>query len=152
MPPLPPRLLGIEGRRRLELVQRDQEAVLQARDYSATEILCDGRMVEIRALRPDDRTGLLAAVSRASQQSLYRRFFTFKRGFTDREVDFFVNVDFVDHVAPIAVLEADGQPVIVGGRYIVVRAGAAEVAFVDDAHQMQGIGAALMRHLAALAR
>jgi GNAT superfamily N-acetyltransferase len=154
MPPLPPRLLGIGRRRRLELVKRDQEAVLQARDYSATEILRNGRTVEIRALRPDDRTGLLAAVGRTSQQSLYRRFFAFKRGFTDREVDFFVNVDFVDHVALVAVLKEDGRPVIVGGgRYIVVRAGEAEVAFVvDDAHQGQGIGAALMRHLAALAR
>jgi GNAT superfamily N-acetyltransferase len=128
--------------------------VLQARDYSATEILRDGRTVKIRALRPDDRTGLLAAVDRTSQQSLYRRFFAFKRGFTEREIDFYLNVDFVDHVALVAVLEEDGQSVIGGGgRYIVVQAGAAEVAFVvDDAHQGQGIGAALMRHLAALAR
>jgi GNAT superfamily N-acetyltransferase len=150
----PAPIFGIRGRRRLELVPHNQEAVLQTRDYSATEILRDGRTVEIRALRPDDRTGLLAAVGRTSQQSLYRRFFAFKRGFTDREVDFYVNVDFVDHVALVAVLEEDGQPVIVGGaRYIVVRAGEAEVAFVvDDAHQRQGIGAALMRHLAALAR
>jgi GNAT superfamily N-acetyltransferase len=97
---------------------------------------------------------MLAAVGRTSQQSLFRRFFTFKRGFTDREVDFYLNVDFVDHVALVAVLEEDGRPVIVGGaRYIVVREGEAEVAFVvDDAHQGQGIGAALMRHLAILAR
>jgi GNAT superfamily N-acetyltransferase len=128
--------------------------VLQVRDYTATEFLRDGRTVEIRALRPEDRAGMLAAVDRTSQQSLYRRFFTFKRGFTDREVDFYVNVNFVDHVALVAVLEEDGQPVIVaGGRYIVVRAGEAEVAFVvDDAHQGRGLGASLMRHLAALAR
>jgi RimJ/RimL family protein N-acetyltransferase len=108
----------------------------------------------VRALRPEDRAGLLAAVSRTSDQSLYRRFFAFKRGFTDQEVDFYVNVDFVSHVALVAVLEEDGRPVIVGGaRYIVVRPGQAEVAFaVDDAHQGKGIGAALMRHLVALAR
>jgi GNAT superfamily N-acetyltransferase len=60
----------------------------------------------------------------------------------------------VDHVALVAVLTENGRPVIVGGaRYIVVGAGVAEVAFVvDDAHQGQGIGAALLRHLAALAR
>jgi GNAT superfamily N-acetyltransferase len=129
-------------------------AVLQVRDYTATELLRDGRTVEIRALRPEDRVGMLAAVSRTSQLSLYRRFFTFKRGFTAREVDFYVNVNFVDHVALVAVLEEDGQPVIVaGGRYIVVGAGEAEVAFVvDDAHQGRGLGASLMRHLAALAR
>src|SRR5918993_3019363 len=128
--------------------------MVQARDYSTTEALRDGHTVEIRALRPEDRAGLLAAVGRTSDQSLYRRFFGFKRGFTDQEVDFYVNVDFVSHVALVAVLEEDGRPVIVGGaRYIVVRPGQAEVAFaVDDAHQGKGLGAALMRHLVALAR
>jgi RimJ/RimL family protein N-acetyltransferase len=127
---------------------------LQARDYSATETLRDGRKVEIRALRPEDRAGLLAAVDRTSDQSLYRRFFGFKRSFTDQEVDFYVNVDFVGHVALVAVLQEDSRPVIVGGsRYIVVQPGQAEVAFaVDDAHQGKGIGTALMRHLAAIAR
>jgi RimJ/RimL family protein N-acetyltransferase len=127
---------------------------LQARDYSATETLRDGRTVDIRALRPEDRAGLLAAVGRTSDQSLYRRFFGFKRGFTDQEVDFYVNVDFVGHVALVAVLQEDGRPVIVGGsRYIVVQPGQAEVAFaVDDAHQGQGVGTALMRHLGDIAR
>lgn len=128
--------------------------MVQVRDYSAPETLRDGRTVVVRALRPEDRAGLLAAVGRTSDQSLYRRFFAFKRGFTDQEVDFYVNVDFVSHVALVALLEEDGQPVIVGGaRYIVVQPGQAEVAFaVDDAHQGKGIGAALMRHLVALAR
>jgi L-amino acid N-acyltransferase YncA len=60
----------------------------------------------------------------------------------------------VDHVALVAVLEEDSHPVIVGGaRYVVTAAGTAEVAFaVDDAHQGQGIGALLMKHLAAIAR
>ena len=128
--------------------------MVQARDYSAPETLRDGRTVVVRALRPEDRADLLAAVGRTSDRSLYRRLFAIKRGFTDREVDFYVNVDFVGHVALVAVLAEDGQPVIVGGaRYIVVRPGQAEVAFaVDDAHQAQGIGATLMRHLVVLAR
>jgi len=127
---------------------------LQARDYSATETLRNGRAIEIRALRPEDRAGLLAAVGRTSDQSLYRRFFAFKRGFTDQEVDFYLNVDFVGHVALVALLEDNGRPVIVGGcRYIVGPPGQAEVAFaVDDAHQGQGVGTALMRHLVAIAR
>jgi GNAT superfamily N-acetyltransferase len=54
----------------------------------------------------------------------------------------------------VAQIEEDGRPVIVGGaRYIMGHPGQAELAFaVDDGHQGQGIGAALMRHLAALAR
>jgi hypothetical protein len=72
---------------------------LQPRDYLAAEALRDGRIVEIRALRPEDRAGMLDAVGRTSEQSLYRRFFGFKRGFTEREIDFYVKVDFVSHVA-----------------------------------------------------
>lgn len=127
---------------------------MPARDYRATETLRDGRPIEIRALRPEDRAGLLAAVSRTSDRSLYRRFFAFKRDFTDREVDFYLNVDFVGHVTLVAVLEENGRPVTVGGcRYIVGPPGRAEVTFaVDAAHQGQGVGTALMRHLVIIAR
>ena len=125
----------------------------EAAKYSAVEALRDGRRVEIRALRPDDRADLLAAVDRTSAKSLHRRFFTVKRRFTERETDFFLNVDFVSHVALVAVVEEDGRSVIAGGgRYVLVEPGRAEVAFaVVDAYQRQGIGALLMRHLAAIA-
>jgi GNAT superfamily N-acetyltransferase len=128
--------------------------MVQARDYSANETLQDGRTIEIRALRPEDRASLLASVGRTSSQSLYRRFFAFRRGFTDREIDLYLDVDFVSHVALVAVLNENGQPVIVGeARYVVVQRGEAEVAFaVDDPHQGHGIGTALMRHLVTMAR
>jgi hypothetical protein len=43
-------------------------------NYSATEILRDGRTVEIRAQRPQDREGMQAAILRSSAESLRRRF------------------------------------------------------------------------------
>ena len=97
---------------------------------------------------------MLAAVGRTSAQSLYRRFFGAKRHFSESEKTFFLNVDFVNHVALVAVAEDDGRRMIVGGgRYIVVRPGIAELAFaVVDEQQGRGIGAALMRHLVQLAR
>src|SRR5258705_12687526 len=98
-----------------------------AADYSSVEALRNGGRVEIRALRPDDRADLIAAVGRTSAQSLYRRFFGLKRSFTEQEVAFFVNVDFVNHVALIALIDEGRRSVSVGGgRYIVVQPRQAE--------------------------
>src|SRR5258707_6338166 len=123
-------------------------------DFSAIEHLRDGREVEIRALRPDDKDDMLAAVGRTGMKSLQRRFFAVKRGFSEKEIAFFMNIDFSNHVALIALADEDGRRVIIGGgRYIVVEPGRAEIAFVViDAYQGQGIGTLLMRHLAAIAR
>jgi len=127
---------------------------MDAAAYSAVDTLRDGRRAEIRAFQPGDQDDLLAAVGRTSAVSLYRRFFTVKRGFSEREQQFFLNVDFKDHVALMAWIDEAGRQVIVGGgRYVVVRPGVAEVAFiVIDQYQGQGIGGAIMRHLAIIAR
>ena len=77
--------------------------------YSAVETLRDGRPMEIRALRPDDQVELLAAVERSSPKSRYRRFFGAKRYFSDKEIAYFVNVDFVNHVALVVVVAEGGS-------------------------------------------
>jgi RimJ/RimL family protein N-acetyltransferase len=129
-------------------------SVSKAVDYSVVERLRDGSEIEICALRPADQQEMLAAVGRISIESLQRRFFVPKRHFSDKEIDFFMNVDFKDHVALVAEINENGRRVIVGGgRYIMVRPGQAEMAFaVVDAYQGKGIGAVLMRHLLAIAR
>ena len=80
-----------------------------AATYSVVEVLRDGRRIEIRALRADDRRDLLNAVERTSAQSLYRRFFGAKRDFSEKEIEFFTNVDFINHVALIATVEEGGR-------------------------------------------
>lgn len=122
--------------------------------YSVAARLRDGREVEIRALRPEDKDDMLAAVGRTGTQSLQRRFFVVKRGFSEREIAFFMNIDFVNHVALVALADEDGSKVIIGGgRYILTEPGKAEIAFVViDDYQGQGVGTLLMRHLAVIAR
>ena len=121
--------------------------------FHVTETLQDGSVVEIRAQRPEDKEAILAEVEHASAETLYHRFFAVKRRLSEKEEHFFFDVDFVNHVALVAVAR-DGRDRIIGGcRFIVTGPGKAEVAFsVADDFQHHGLGAALMRHITSIAR
>jgi len=121
--------------------------------YSAREQLRNGWFIHIRALKPEDEADMLVAIQRTHAESLRRRFFATKREFTEKEKDFFLHIDFVNHVALVATLDSDPRQIVGGCRYIMTEPGKAEVAFVViDAFQGQGIGTVLTRHLAGLAR
>ena len=128
--------------------------MIDAANYLATETLHDGRTITIRAQRPEDLDGWRAALARTSAATLYLRFFGAKREISDKEAHYFLDIDFVKHVALVAIADEDGRPILIGGgRYVVIEPGKAEAAFalVDD-YQAKGIGSALMRHLVAIGR
>jgi hypothetical protein len=96
----------------------------EAINYTARELLRDGSQIDIRALRREDEADMLAAIGKTSAQSLQRRFFVMKRHFSDKERAFFMDVDFKNHVAIVALAEEAGRKIIVGGgRYIVFEPG-----------------------------
>ncbi|MGB9648600.1 MAG: GNAT family N-acetyltransferase [Stellaceae bacterium] len=123
-------------------------------DYAAEERLRNNLPLHIRALRPSDRAAMFASFQRMSEESRYRRFFAPKHGFSEREIEDFINVDFINHVALAAVVgEGDSEVIAGAGRYIVTEPNRAEIACaVDDAHQNLGIATHLIRHLLVIAR
>ena len=127
---------------------------MEASQYSAAEALRDGRPIQVRALRPEDREAMGRAAHGMSEESIYRRLFSPRHYMSEQEIAYYMNVDFTNHVALVAVLSENGNQVIVGGgRYVVTEPGTAEVAFaVPDAYQGQRVGGLLMKHLAQIAR
>jgi len=115
----------------------------------------DNRELLIRWVRPYDRDGLAAALDMMSDKALYQRFFMPIKQLTDRQLEFFTNVDQVDHIA-WGILDTD-HPHIPGlGIARCVRdqeyPHIAEAAVtVPDAFQGQGFGTLLLAilHLSA---
>ncbi|WGL53944.1 GNAT family N-acetyltransferase [Nocardioides sp. BP30] len=127
-----------------------QDAPTYPAHWTADVLLRDGRTAHIRPVTPDDKELLVEFYARVSDESKYYRFFSPMPVLSEKDVDRFTEVDYVDRVAFVLTLR--GRMIAIG-RYDVVRAGEAEVAFlVEDAYQGRGIGQLLLEHLAQAAR
>jgi acetyl coenzyme A synthetase (ADP forming)-like protein len=131
-----------------------EDTSLEARNYSAHEVLRDGSSIHIRAIRADDKDRLLDHFRHMSQDSIYHRFFGLKHSLSEQDLVRFTEIDFVSHVALVATLRTGGDERFIGvGRYVTTGPARAEVAFaVLDEHQGRGIGTVLLDHLGRVAR
>jgi hypothetical protein len=118
-------------------------------DWVVDALLSDGAAVCIRPIRPDDGAALSAFHDGLSEETVYRRFFSYKPHLTERDVERFTHVDYRDRMAFVAVL---GDRLIGVARYDrMAGTDEAEVAFViADAHQGRGLGTVTARVLARL--
>jgi acyl-CoA synthetase (NDP forming)/GNAT superfamily N-acetyltransferase len=145
--------------------------------WEADVVLADGGTAHLRPIRPGDAELLRAFYARLSPESIYYRFFSPRPRLTDREIEHFTTVDYVDRVALIVTI---GEAMVAVVRYDRVgardaaggngenggadgstgasgsspeRSQTAEVAFlVEDAHQGRGLGSVLLEHIAEAAR
>ena len=131
--------------------------MLDAKNYTARETLKNGLQVTIRAIRPDDRDDFLAAFNELDERSIYLRFFTANKSFSEKELTQAVDVDFIRIVALVTCIkDNDEEKIIGGGRFFVFGDSnppeKAEVAFMvsNDYHSL-GIAGMMLRHLAGIA-
>ncbi|MBO0810766.1 MAG: GNAT family N-acetyltransferase [Microlunatus sp.] len=118
--------------------------------WEADVVLSDGGLARLRPIRPDDAQMMVDFYARVSDESKYLRFFAPYPRLSDRDIQRFTHVDYVDRVAFI--LTVAGEMIGVG-RYERLEDDRAEVAFlVEDAHQGRGVGQLLLEHLAEAAR
>jgi acyl-CoA synthetase (NDP forming)/RimJ/RimL family protein N-acetyltransferase len=115
-------------------------------------VLNDGGTVEIRPIKPEDRDALDAFHRRQSEESIYFRFFRHRPELTDRELDYFTQVDYRKRMA-FVVMEANHLVAVALYETLRDKPGQAEVAFfVDDANHGRGVGTLMLEYLAAAAR
>ena len=132
--------------------------MIDARSYSVEETLKNGTAVRIRGVRADDKKRISEAFRNLETESIYKRFFQYKKALTDKELKAATEVDFENEVALMVTIgEKETETIIGAGRYVAFDAAgaqrSAEVAFmVEEDYQGQGIAGLLLWHLAGIAR
>ena len=123
-------------------------------DYIAAETLKNGLEVTVRALRPDDREKVAAAVRGLDRQSIYYRLFSHRGPLTEAALDRIMRFDPEREVVLLVTTGSGPDEKVIGsGRYAVLAPYSAEVAFmVEEDHHGQGIASRVLRHLARVAR
>ncbi|MDQ2848087.1 MAG: GNAT family N-acetyltransferase [Actinomycetota bacterium] len=116
----------------------------------ADALRVDGRSVHIRSLGPEDRAALLELDRRASDRSIYLRFFSASRYSADAYIEQLLRPPGPDHLAIGAIVAG----LVVGvASFERIGPDSAEFALlIEDASQHLGIGTLLIEHLAASAR
>ena len=127
---------------------------MDARHYITDEVLRDGKILQVRAIRPDDKERLLEHFAGLGARSRSFQFFGLKRALSTDDLVRFTELDFDRHVGLAATALHNGQERFIGvGRYVRTDLSSqAEIAVaVWDQYQGTGIGPLLIRHLAFVA-
>src|SRR5664279_3338951 len=121
--------------------------------WEADVLLAHGGVAHLRPSGPADGAAIRALHGRSSAKTLYMRYFSAIGTVSDRQIEFFTDVDYDSRVGLVAVRGGD---IIAAGtyhRYLVGDTDAAEVAFlVEDSQHGRGLGSILLEHLAAAAQ
>jgi len=106
----------------------------------------EGELVLVRAIRPSDAANLQAFHARCSAETQYRRFLMHKPHLSDKETEYFCNVDMRDRGAVVATDPRSRDRIHGIGQWDALGGGRAEIAFVvEDDLQGVGVGRRLLK-------
>ena len=120
--------------------------------------LRDGRAVAIRLMRPDDKERLIEAFAKLDRQSIYTRFFSFRKELPPGPLNRIDRIDLRHLAALVVTLGEDDEQVVIGSASYVADTAAdgtreAEVAFtIEEDYQGQGLAGRLLGALIGIAR
>lgn len=127
-------------------------------DFSCTETVKNGLVVTIRAMRPEDRDRIAAAVGTLNRDSVYSRLFSYRNELTEAGLGRIMTLDPNRDMALLVTTGSETGEIVIGsGRYAASSAQeanrSAEIAFiVQEDYQGLGIASRLLTHLAEIAR
>ncbi len=127
--------------------------------FSQPATLRDGSPVLIRAIRPDDISKVVTAFHQLAPESVYTRFFSYKKELSQAELIALGATDFIRAVVLVVALQQEGKEVLIGGGsyHVLENTGkaqkSAEVAFtIEEDYQCQGLSGQLLTILSTIAR
>lgn len=128
-------------------------------DYPAELVrnryLFDGSPVTIRPIRAEDKPLEQEFVQHLSTESRYKRFMSTLKELPPGKLKYLTEIDYVRHLALVAIIQRDGQDVEIGVARYVAGPGGDECEFaiaIDDAWQGSGVAGILMLSLIDAAR
>lgn len=126
--------------------------------FQQTATLRDGRAVTIRLMRPDDRQRLLDAFAKLDRESIYTRFFSYRKQLPQGMLDQIEHIDLVHFAALVVTLGSGTDEMVIGTAGYVANDGGdgareAEVSFtIEEDFQGQGLAGRLLAALRDIAR
>lgn len=136
------------------LIHTETHSYPEREEFTAT--LSDGRVVQVRPIKPSDEPLLQDFFYSHSEETVYRRYFRAVKAMPHATAQTLVNVDYENRMAYVATLGEIGHERIVGvGRYAAEEdhEGMVEVAYtVHEDYQGLGLGTILQEHLESYAK
>jgi len=118
-------------------------------------VLFDGSPVTIRPIRADDAPLEQDFVKHLSADSRYKRFMSTLKELPPGKLKYLTEIDYVRHLALVAIVERDGQTIEIGVARYVAGPGGDDCEFaiaIDDDWRGSGVAGVLMLSLIDAAR